>query len=305
MFVHPDAQKFLDITAGSPPLDTQTAEQNRADLSQAIPLTGMRAEMHSVQNTTIAGVPVRVYIPVDSSEPLPCMVYFHGGGWVMGDPELSDATVREIVADAGIIGISVDYPLAPENPFPAAFNAAISVVTAILDGESGINLNTEKVAVAGDSAGGNIAAVTAQQMRGHSPTLVHQALIFPVVDVAGMDTESYSTFAEGYYLTARDMAYFADQYCGNADRTDPHLSPLRNEDLNNLPSATVVVAECDPLVSEAKAYAQAMLQAGNQVSVAEFMGQVHPFIHLGEIIQDAHVARRLIGRQLKFAFESA
>lgn len=109
MTVHPDAQKFLDITAGSPPLDTQTAEQNRIDLAQAIPLTGEPVAMHEVRDDVIAGVPVRIYVPVESDEPLPCLVFFHGGGWVMGDVNLADTTVRMIAAEAEAVGVSVDY----------------------------------------------------------------------------------------------------------------------------------------------------------------------------------------------------
>lgn len=305
MTVHPDAQKFLDITAGSPALDTQTAEQNRADLAQAIPLTGEPVAMHEVRDTEIADVPVRVYIPADSDEPLPCMVYFHGGGWVMGNPDLADTTVRMIAAEAGAIAISVDYRLAPEHPFPAAIDDATDVVTAILDGQSGLNINPEKVAIAGDSAGGNITAVTAQQLRNHHPALVHQVLIYPVADPAGMDTESYATYAKAHYLTARDMAYFVDQYAGDADRTDPKVSPLRNPDLAGLAPATVIIAECDPLADEAHAYGRALCEAGNQVSTIQFAGQVHPFVYLGGVIEDANVARRLIGTQLKTAFAAS
>lgn len=302
MTVHPDAQKFLDITAGSPPLDTQTAEQNRIDLAQAIPLTGEPVAMHEVRDDVIAGVPVRIYVPVESDEPLPCLVFFHGGGWVMGDVNLADTTVRMIAAEAEAVGVSVDYRLAPEHPFPAAIDDALAVVTSILDGESGLNINREKVAVGGDSAGGNITAVTAQQLRDHTPALAHQVLIYPVTDPAGMDTESYATYGEGHYLTARDMTYFTEQYTQGADRTDPRISPLRNQDLTGLAPATIIVAECDPLASEAHAYGRAMWDAGNQVSLVQFAGQVHPFVYLGGVIADATVARRHIGRQLKAAF---
>lgn len=305
MSVHPDAQKFLDITAGAPPLDTQTAEQNRVDLAQAIPLTGEAVAMHEVRDTEIAGVPVRVYVPIESDEPLPCLVYFHGGGWVMGDPDLADTTVRMIAAEAGAVAVSVDYRLAPEHPFPAAIDDATAVVTAILDGESGLDIDRGKVAVGGDSAGGNITAVIAQQLRDHNPALVHQVLIYPVTDPAGMDTATYEIYGEGHYLTARDMAYFTDQYTGDTDRTDPRISPLRNEDLSGLAPATIVVAECDPLAAESHAYGRAMWQAGNQVSIIQFAGQVHPFVYLGGVIGDSNVARRHIGRQLKAAFEGA
>lgn len=119
MTVHPDAQKFLDLTAGTPPLDTQTAEQNRADLAEAVPLTGDRQDLAKVENRVIAGTPVRIYTPIDVPSPAPAFIYFHGGGWTIGDLELADTTVRDIAVAAGAIGVSVDYRLAPENPFPA------------------------------------------------------------------------------------------------------------------------------------------------------------------------------------------
>lgn len=305
MSVHPDAQKFLDITADSPPLDTQTAEQNRIDLAQAIPLTGEPVAMHEVRDTEIAGVPVRVYVPFESEESLPCVVYFHGGGWVMGTLDLADTTVRMLAAEAGAVAVSVDYRLAPEHPFPAAIDDATAVVTAILDDESGLRINAEKVAIGGDSAGGNITAVIAQQLRNHDPAPLHQVLIYPVTDPAGMNTDSYATYGEGHYLTARDMTYFVDQYTGDTDRTDPRISPLRNDDLTGLAPATIVVAECDPLVAESHAYGRAMWEAGNSVSLIQFAGQVHPFVYLGGVIGDANIARRHIGRQLRVAFETA
>lgn len=304
MTVHPDAQRFLDLTAGAPPLDTQSAEQNRADLVQALPLTGEPEEMHEIRDITIAGVPVRIYIPCASDEPLPCVVFFHGGGWVIGDLELADTTVRAIAAESGAVGISVDYRLAPEHPFPAALDDAAAVLAAVLAGEPDLGIDTARVAVAGDSAGGNIAAVMAQTFCDHQPGLVHQVLIYPVTDLAGMDTGTYGTYAEGHFLTARDMAYFADQYAGGADRTDPRLSPLRNPDLGGLAPATMIIAECDPLADEGRAYGRALQSAGNQVSLIEFAGQVHPFAYMGGLIGDANVARRLIGRELKVAFGS-
>ncbi len=305
MPVHPDAQRFLDHTVRSAPMDTRTPEENRADMTNAAVLAGDAAQLHSVSDTEIAGVPVRVYVPFHSEEPLPCVVFFHGGGWVVGTLDGADTTVRDIAAEAGAVGVSVDYRLAPEHPFPAALDDATAVVTALLDGTSGLDIDPGKVAVSGDSAGGNLAAVLSQQLRDRTPAPVHQALIYPVTDVADTDTDSYRAFADGYYLSARDMAYFIDQYAGDADLHDPRLSPLRSDDLRGLPPATVIIAECDPLADDGRTYAKALLQAGNRVSTVEFMGQVHPFVSMGGVIADAHVARRLIGRQLKTAFAAS
>lgn len=302
MYVHPDAQKFLDLVTGAPPLDTQTPEQNRADLTNAIPLTGEPTPMAQVTDTKIAGVPVRVYRPEGVIGSAPCIVYFHGGGWVIGSLDLCDTTVRDIANAAKSVAVSVDYRLAPEHPFPAAIDDALAVVSAILKGVSGLEINSEKVAVAGDSAGGNIAAVVSQQLRGHHPALVHQALIYPATDLSESSSASYKSYSEGFFLTARDMTYFVKQYAQNFDRTDPRVSPLRADDLSGLPPATLVVAELDPLVDDGRAYAKALLSAGNTVTLVEFMGQVHPFVYLGSLIDDALHARRFIGERIRDAF---
>lgn len=301
MAVHPDAQRFLDGVAGSPPLDTQTAEQNRVDLAAAIPLTGDRHDVSKVENTVIAGVPVRVYYPVASSSPLPAFIFIHGGGWTIGDLELADTTVRDIALEAGAVGISIDYRLAPEHPFPAALDDALSVTRAVLDGSSGLSIDPNRVAVAGDSAGGNLSAVISQELRGQQPALVHQVLVYPVTDASRMDTPSHRDFAEGHFLTGRDLRYFYDAYTGSADRADLRISPALNPDLAGLPPATVITGECDPLRDEGEAYAQAMMAAGNQVTAVRFKGQVHPFVYIGGVISDANVARRFIGNQLKTA----
>lgn len=304
MFLHPDAARFLEITADAPPLDTLTAEQNRADLRNALPLTGEPAACEKVYDTTIAGVPVRVYVPVEQDSAQPAFVYFHGGGWVMGDPDIADTTVRDLAVSSGAIGISVDYRLAPEHVFPAAADDALAVVRAVLDGASGINIEPEKVAVVGDSAGGNLAAGTAQQLRDHSSALRHQVLIYPVLDTASTTTGTYETFAEGFYLTRRDMEYFINSYAGEAGREDPRLSPLRNTNLEGLAPATIVLAANDPLVGEGRRYAEELLKQGNHATLVEFAGQVHPFVYLGGLIKDALVARRLIAAQLKASFQA-
>ncbi|MEV4991650.1 alpha/beta hydrolase [Pseudarthrobacter sp. LMD1-1-1.1] len=301
MTVHPEAQKFLDTVSGAPPLDTQTAEQNRIDLVNALPLTGTKAEVLVVEDLSIKGIPIRYYRPVQGDQPLPAIVYFHGGGWVLGDLELADTTARDLAKGSGAALISVDYRKAPEHVFPAALDDALKVVSAVVGGSSGLHIDPQRVAVAGDSAGGNLAAVVAQELRGHRPPLAHQVLIYPVTDLASGDTESRRDFGHGHFLTTRDLNYFYSTYANGADRTDPRLSPLRNADLENLPAATVVTAECDPLRDEGEAYARAMAEAGVPVTSVRFNGQVHPFFYMGAVIGDAHVARRFVAGQLAAA----
>lgn len=302
MQVHPQAQTFLDLLKDAPPLDTQTAEQNRADLENALPLTGPAAELFSVEDRTIAGVPVRIYFPEAPGETVPgAVVYFHGGGWVLGDLEIADTTARAIARHSGAAVVSVDYRKAPEHVFPAAADDAEAVTAALLSGESGLAIDPTRVAVAGDSAGGNLAAVTAQQLAGHVPPLAHQVLVYPVTDARVGSTASYAEFADGYFLTRRDMQYFVDTYAAGADLDDVRLSPARNPDLSGVAPATVITGECDPLRDEGEAYARQLREAGVPTTALRFSGQVHPFLYMAGLIDDAAVAREFIGSRLRSA----
>lgn len=310
MFLHPDAQFYIDT------LPTLSAEE-QVNFGKDAPFSEADAT-HMATDQDIAGVPVRVYTPLSGEAgagDLPCLVYFHGGGWSGGTLDMIDATVRSLVVGLPIIAISVDYRLAPEHPFPAAIDDAFAVVSAVLDGVSELNIDTSRVAIGGDSAGGNIAAVTAQQLRERAadsasvpgvtpelvPALARQVLIFPVTDVSTTDTSSYLTFGKDCYLTKEAMERYIEQYANGHDRTDPRLSPLLASDLSGLPPTTIVYGECDVLAHEVRAYGQALLEAGNSVTMTEFKGQIHAFINLGGISADARAARRLIRAELEAA----
>ncbi len=307
MPVHPQARAFLDLVADAPPLDACTVEENRAQLAAVVPLTGEPAVLADVRDTTVPGpagdVPVRVYRP-GTDDGLPVVAYFHGGGWVLCDLDTHDTTCRDLARYSGAVVVSVDYRRAPEAPFPAAFDDCLAVTRALLDGSAGLGTDPTRVAVAGDSAGGNLAAGIAQTLRDAEPPLAHQVLVYPLVDARTGRTESYRTYGDGHFLTHRDIDYFLAAYGGDADRTDPRLSPAVTEDLGGLAPATVVTGECDPLVDEGAAYARALAEAGVPTEYVCFAGQVHPFVLLGSLIDDAHEARRLIGRRLAEAFGS-
>ena len=299
MAVDTHAQQFLTMAADAPPLDTQTAEQNRADTRTVMPaLAGPAAPMATVEDLELAGVPVRVYRPTDATD-LPAVVYLHGGGWVLGEAELFDTTVRDLARFSGAVVINVDYRRAPEHPFPAAVDDALGVVQAVIDGAV-TGIDATRVAVVGDSAGGNLAAVTAQALRG-TAALRHQVLIYPVTQSRVGSTASYREFGEGYFLTARDMQYFFDSYAPGVDPDDPRLAPSAADDLSGLAPTTVVTAECDPLRDEGEAYAEALQAAGVETVLRRFDGMVHPFFALAGAIPTAVDARRFVGERLHAA----
>ena len=300
-YLHPDAQIFLDSTRDAPQLDTQTPGKNREDQLQASSSWGTKTELASVFDSTVRGVNVRVYIPEAAEKTAkgqPAFIYFHGGGWVLGDVDVSDPAVRDIAAASEMVCISVDYRRAPEHPFPAALDDCLAAVDGVLAGETMLGIEPKRIAIGGDSAGGNIAAVIAQERR---EQIAHQVLVYPVTDLSSLDTPSHQKYEDGYYLTRRRLEYFYDAYAGGADRSNVRMSPGLNPDLAGLPPATVITAEHDPLVSEVSSYARRMLEAGNTVNAVQFNGQVHPFVQVGGVIRDGKVARRVIGTELKAA----
>lgn len=298
MSVHPEAQNFLVLTAQAPELDTRTPAENRAANEASQHLMGEQTPVAVVKDVLIRDVPVRIYNPYPGRDRQPVFLYFHGGGWVLGDLDTVDSTVRDIAATSGTLCISVDYRRAPEHPFPAALDDCLAVTAAVLEGEVQ-GVDSHMVAVGGDSAGGNIAAVIAQELR---DVIAHQVLIYPVMDLSSFQTPSHEQYSAGYFLSRKRLEYFYDSYAQAHDRRDPRLSPGLNKDLEGMPPATIISAECDPLADEVSAYGEALQHAGNVVSHVQFKGQVHPFVQMSSIISDALVARRLIAGELAEVF---
>jgi acetyl esterase len=287
--------EFL-AAAGRPPMSEGTPEMARAGF-RALTVDSRPADVlppaASVEDITVPGGdgerPARVYRP-STPGPLPTIVLLHGGGFVIGDLDTHDLTARTLANGCEAVVVSVDYRLAPENPWPAGVEDAIAATRwaastlSTLGGDS-------RLAVAGDSAGGNLSAVVAQTMRDEGIELAGQLLIYPVTDRRG-SYASHTENATGYFLDVDTMEWFDQQYVGHltdVDAADPRLAPLHG-DLTGLAPAVVVVAEFDPLRDDGLAYAAALSDAGVPVEVRTFDGMIHGFADMGRHSPGAQAA---------------
>lgn len=254
----------------------------------------------SVRDTTVDGasgpLQARIYRP-EGDGPFPTVAYFHGGGWVIGDLDTHDNMCRDLCRGASAVVVAVDYRLAPEHPFPAGVEDAVAATRWVVAHAAELGGNAT-VGVAGDSAGGNFAAVVAQQLRDAGNAPAAQFLIYPAVDHATADYPSLAQNAKGYFLETATMAWFYNHYAGTIGNTmDPRLAPLRHTDLTRLPPAVVVTAEFDPLRDSGMAYAQALQAAGNQAEHMAGPGMIHGFFDMGRWSPAAQaIAQRCIGR---------
>jgi acetyl esterase len=262
-----------------------------------------RVEMHEVPGPA-GPIPVRVYTPPGDG-PHPALVYFHGGGWVLCGLDTHDATCRELAVGAGCVVVSVDYRLAPEAKFPAAPEDCYAATVWTLKEAEHLGIDPRRIAVGGDSAGGNLAAVVSLLCRDRrGPELVHQLLIYPVTSHA-FDTPSYQQNGKGYFLSAGMMRWFWHHYLPDeAEGANPLASPLRAEDLRGLPSATVLTAEYDPLRDEGRAYAERLEAAGVTTRYTNYPGVFHGFFAMTNEIPRARAAVDETCRALREAFGS-
>jgi len=278
MPIDPQARAYLDRMAelGLRPTDQLTPGEARRQAEEgAAILFGPKEDVASVRDIEVAGVPGRLYEPGGQSD-LPMLVYFHGGGWVIGSLDTHDGACRAIANRAGCRVAAAGYRLAPEHRFPAAVEDCWAV-TRWASGQS------PAVAAAGDSAGGNLAAVVAIRARDAGLPLALQALVYPVLDCS-FETGSYRSRADGYGLTLAGMRYFWDHYMGGADPAHPEASPLRAASLEGVAPALVVVYEHDPLRDEGVAYAGRLRESGVPVSLSEYEGMIHGFLRMAALI---------------------
>lgn len=226
------------------------------------------------------GLPARLYLPAGVPSPVPTLLFLHGGGFVIGDIESYDAQCRTLCSAVAAAVLSIEYRLAPEHPFPAAPEDAVAAAAWVLANVDRLGGDPERIAIGGDSAGGNLAAVAAQAMRGRDPGFAAELLLYPATDFGDEDRPSHRENAEGLFLTADDMDWFRSLYIGDGSIDDPRLSPLRGE-LAGLPPTVLITADLDPLRDDGEAYGDALEAAGVEVVRRRYDGLVHGFFAMG------------------------
>ena len=284
--LHPEVQLALRLLrlAGGPTFETLPLQEGRAQISSEAWIFGDQLPVGTVRDLTLDGrdgpIPARLYRPEGLSDPAALLVYFHGGGWVLGGLDASDSACRFLAVHAGIAILSVDYRLAPEHPFPAAVNDAVDAIPAAVVEAEAWGVDPVAIGVGGESAGGNLAAVVAQVTHAATgPEPAFQLLFFPVTDLSTKHP-SYTLFAEGYFLTEAQMDWYRDHYLNDPDLAlDPRVSPLLAGDLSGLCPAYVVVAGFDPLRDEGEAYARRLREAGVRVSLQRHSGLIHGIVN--------------------------
>jgi len=301
------AQAFANLLVSMPMPDWSTLDvaAYRSMLAAFPPLPTLDDELASVEDGSLDGpagpLAVRVYRP-HADGPLPVTVYFHGGGFVSGGLDTHDNICRRLANRSGSAVAAVAYRLAPEHRFPAAIDDALAAVHCLRARAEGLNFDASRMAVAGDSAGGNVAAVVAQLLRDDGFRLAHQLLFYPVTD-STCATASMQAWAQAPMLTGDMMRWFWRHYLPESSQgQDPRASPLRQSHLEGLPAATVITAECDPLCDEGWAYAQAMARAGVTVTQHHCLGQFHGFASMLGILGAATAAVDFGAAQLRHAF---
>ncbi len=308
--IDPQTKVFLEGANAAGPLflRAETPEQARAKMQAMLEASPVPPqEIYRVEDRHIPGpggqIPIRIYTP-SARLPVGVLVYFHGGGWVLGDLQSHDNLCRAIANSAGCLVVSVDYRLAPEHKFPAAPNDCYAATKWVAANAASFGGIPDKLAVGGDSAGGNLAAAVALMARdAGGPKLAFQLLIYPVAD-SSLDFPSQREFADdGFILSSADMKWFWDHYLEDAaDGANPLASPLRAKNLAGLPPALVQTAGLDPLRDEGEEYAAALKRAGNKVTLTRYEGVTHGFVSFFDMIDKGKAGIREGAEALRAAF---
>jgi acetyl esterase len=302
-------KRFLDVVAAGKPRSALqvTVEERRAELAELMKLSGPQPPIGRVEERTLPGpagaLGVRVYTPVDAHDALlPGLVYFHGGGLVAGTVATHDGIARALANSGRCRVVSVEYRLAPENPFPAALDDAMAALTHIGAHAEQYGIEPSRLGVCGDSAGGTLAAATCQAVaRAGGPKLALQLLICPILDYS-RSTESRREFATGYLVDQATLDHDLLNYApAGTDPANPRISPLRAENLAGLPRTIIHTAEFDPLRDEGRDYFERLTHTGSAVSYTCHPGMIHLFYGLGGVIPYARTAFEQIGGEIREA----
>jgi acetyl esterase len=296
--LHPEVRALLEMmdAQGAPPLETQDPVEARNARAEPMKVLGGEPEaLGRVEDLSVPGpageIPLRLYA-TEHGGIRPSLVYFHGGGFVFGNLDSHDAVCRALAKASGAVVIAVDYRLAPEHKFPAAVDDSYAATVWVAANAERLGIDARRIAVGGDSAGGNLATVVAMRCRDRGgPTLAAQVLIYPVTDVSSFETGSHRELGEGYFLTRAGMEWFTGHYLASADQTrHPEASPLLARNLSGLPPALVITAEFDPLRDEGEAYAKRLQQAGVAVTVTRYPGMIHGFVSMQGVLSGGRQA---------------
>ena len=302
MALHPQAAAILEMMAalGGPVIHESTPEEFRAYYnSRSVPGPEV---MHEIRDLSAGGVPARLYRPTDRTDS-GLLVYYHGGGWVIGGLDSHDGICRSLAKRSGHAVLSIDYRMGPEHPFPAAAEDALCSLSWAYENARELGVNPDRIAVGGDSAGGNLAAVVAQQ---RPVPLVFQLLIYPATDM----TQSFGSHIEneaGPVLTKQAMEWFIGHYMpATADKKDPLASPLFSPDslFVGAPPALVITAEHDPLRDEGEAYGRKLIENGVPASIIRYYGMFHSFFSMHQLMDDANTAHEVSAAMLAKAFNA-
>lgn len=312
--LHPHARALLALIEerGLPPTHTLSPEEARKTYRERrfvtqpdVPEVSEVRDLHA--DGPAGAVPMRLYRPLGASADavLPVLVYYHGGGWVIGDLDTHDTLCREIANASGCSVIAVDYRMGPEHRFPAAVEDCIAATDWIRRNAASLKVDPDRMAVGGDSAGGNLAAVVTIAARdsggGGDAPIRFQLLIYPATDMRRI-APSHTRNGQGYLLTSDTMAYFHDHYITDPEHDlDWRASPLLADSLQGLPPALVITAGYDPLRDEGLEYAQRLTEAGNRATHISFERQIHGFITMGRVIDEANTAVALCAAELRRA----
>jgi acetyl esterase len=307
----PQTRALLDVVEarGLPPTHTLAPAEARAFYRDRRYFTQPKPPAVSLVRDLAAesgpgAIPLRLYRPLGASADaaLPALVFFHGGGWVIGDLDTHDVLCRELANGSGCAVIAVDYRMGPEHRFPCAVDDSFAATQWVRGNAPALGIDAARIAVGGDSAGGNLATVVTHLARdAGDPPLAFQLLIYPSTDQRAL-APSHRANGAGYLLTSETIAYFQDHYFGDAaHRLDPRASPLLREDLSDLPPALVITAGYDPLRDEGLHYSQRLSEAGNRVAHLCFERQIHGFVTMGRVIDEANAAVAICADALRRA----